>query len=182
MPRRISGFTLIELVIALTLIALLATFAISRFAGLSAESQEATLQGLAGAIRSAAGSQHAIALVNADNGGLDNGFIAGGILFDQGYPVALDFDVPFGSFTSGNDGTPEILEAMNVDLADWTFDFIITGSENGQATRELYITSTSVIATGASAAAIIATNCYVSYDSFLNVRLPPVINIVTTGC
>ena len=80
------------------------------------------------------------------------------------------------------DDIPEILEALNITVSDYTTAEIIAGSENGQQTRELYVTLSEVVASGATANQIIATNCYVSYDSFLTVSLPPVVRVVTTGC
>lgn len=91
--------------------------------------------------------QHSVALVNQNSGGLGNGFIA------NGYPVALDFDVPFGAF-----------------------------GQEGEATRELYVTLNNIAANDASATEIIDTNCYISYDSFLLVRRPPVVKLITSGC
>lgn len=176
-----KGFTLLELVIVIVLLAILAVIALPKFLSFSSDSRTSSLQSLAGALNSTADIQHSIALIKESEQGLQNGFIYEGVLFDQGYPVALDFDVPFGPFNSG-DGTPEILEAMEVDLADWTFATVINGSENGQQTRELYMTSRQVIANGATAAEIIATQCYVSYDSYLLVPLPPVVRVVSSGC
>lgn len=178
-----KGFSLIELIVIILILAILAVVAAPRFLDLSADSKASTVNALAGSIKTAVNIQHGLARLNQDKGGLNNGFVSDdGILFDQGYPVALDFDVPFGSFSSGNDGTPEILEALELDLNSWTFNTRINGTENGEITRELYITSRDVIADGASVAQIIATNCYTSYDSFLSVPQPPVVKVITTDC
>lgn len=179
--NKLKGFTLVELLITILLLGILGVTALPKFIGMGSDATAKTLQHLAGAMKSTANIRHSVAALNAANGGLDNGFINDGVLFDQGYPVALDFDVPFGSFNNG-DGTPEILEAMDINLDEWTFNTIIEGTEDGQRTRELYITSREVAPSGTSALDIIATQCYASYDSFLLVPRAPVVKYVTSGC
>ncbi|WP_169308289.1 hypothetical protein [Ferrimonas aestuarii] len=44
------------------------------------------------------------------------------------------------------------------------------------------ITLRDVIGDGATVAEIIATNCYLSYDSYLLVPEAPVTRVITTGC
>lgn len=176
-----SGFTFIEVTVVLILLGILGSVAFARFSDLESETRVPLIKGLESSIRATVAVQHAIVQTSTSPRRFDNGFIANGVLFDQGYPVALDYDVPNSPFNSG-DGTPEILEAMDLDLDDWTFSTIIRGSENGQRTRELYITSKSVLASARNARQITDTACYVSYDSYLRVRIAPVIRTVTSGC
>lgn len=176
------GFSLIELIIVIVILGVLSVVALPRFIDASTESKVSALSALAGSIESTAFLQHDIAILDRENGSFENGYISDdGVLFDQGFPVALDFDSPGSSFGSGN-GTPEILEAMRINIQDWTFSTITSGSENSETTRELYITHHNVLETGATAAEIIATDCYVSYDSFVSVQRDPVIKIETSGC
>lgn len=171
-----SGFTLIELIIVIVILGVLAVVAAPRFLNISSDANASVLRALQGVIRSAVTLQHNVAILNSANGGLENGFINDDILFDQGYPVAADFD------GNGMNGVPEILEALDINLDDWTFGEIFNGSENGFLTRELYITSSRILPNGSTAQEIIASNCYVSYDSFVTIPEPPVIAVVTFGC
>lgn len=176
------GFSLIELIIVIVILGILSIVALPRFIDATTESKQSTLAALAGSIESTAHLQHDIAILNKENGGFENDFISeDGVLFNQGFPVALDLDTPGGSSGSGN-GVPEILEAMRFGTNDWIFDTVTSGTEDSQTTRELYITHRDVISEGATSEEIIATNCYVSYDSFLNVQRDPVIKLELTGC
>ncbi|MEE8339097.1 MAG: prepilin-type N-terminal cleavage/methylation domain-containing protein, partial [Xanthomonadales bacterium] len=54
MNKAQKGFTLIELVVVITILGILAAFAFPRFAALEVEARKATINGLAGSVRAAA--------------------------------------------------------------------------------------------------------------------------------
>lgn len=60
------GFTLIELVVVITILGILAAFAVPRFASLEGQARLAATQSLAGSIRSGAALAHAVWLANGN--------------------------------------------------------------------------------------------------------------------
>jgi MSHA pilin protein MshA len=54
------GFTLIELVVVITILGILAAFAVPRFTAIEVRAREAAVQGLAGSVRSAAALSHSM--------------------------------------------------------------------------------------------------------------------------
>lgn len=67
MRNRQSGFTLIELVVVIVILGLLAATALPRFVNLTGDAREASVQGVAGGLRSAVALARAQYLVNGSN-------------------------------------------------------------------------------------------------------------------
>jgi MSHA pilin protein MshA len=62
------GFTLIELVVVITILGILSAFAIPKFLTLDTQARVAAVQGLGGSVRSAAALAHSYALVTGATG------------------------------------------------------------------------------------------------------------------
>lgn len=60
--RKQRGFTLIELVLVITILGILAAFAVPRFVSLSANARAAVVNSLAGSLRSAGALAHSVSL------------------------------------------------------------------------------------------------------------------------
>ncbi len=63
MDKAQKGFTLIELVVVITILGILAAFAFPRFAALEVEARIAATEGLGGSIRAASALAHSLSLV-----------------------------------------------------------------------------------------------------------------------
>ena len=91
------GFTLIELVVVITILGILAAFAIPRFASLEREARIGAIQGLAGSVRSASALAHSLSLTQGTPATV---LLEGNVInMTNEYPVADDIDNTLADFT-----------------------------------------------------------------------------------
>jgi MSHA pilin protein MshA len=84
-----NGFTLIELVVVVTILAILAAFAVPRFVSLEGQARLASTQALAGSVRSGAALAHAMWVSQSDPASTS-------VIMD-GQPITMAFGYPDAS-------------------------------------------------------------------------------------
>jgi MSHA pilin protein MshA len=105
MPSKSSGFTLIELVVVITILGILAAFAVPKFIALDSQARIATINGLAGSVKSAASLARGMSMATG----------AANVVVMEGSPVNLVNNYP----DSTNNGIPM---AVNTSASDFTYN------------------------------------------------------------
>jgi MSHA pilin protein MshA len=150
------GFTLIELVVVITILGILAAFAIPKFVALDTQARVATISGLAGTVKSAAALGRSMAMATQSTT----------VVTMEGAQVTLLNDYPDATATG-------IAQAVNANITAGTGDFAFTA---GNATKA---------ATWTKNGAPTPANCSVAYTpaaTNANGVVPPVVASTTTGC
>jgi MSHA pilin protein MshA len=145
MDKAQKGFTLIELVVVITILGILAAFAFPRFAALEVEARIATVEGLEGSLRSAAALAHGLSLV-------------------QGGPATVDMEGNNVDMTFGYpDGTATGIELTLQDFTGFTVTHLggtSTFERDGGTATFCTITYTQPVAAGdAPAIGSVTTTC-----------------------
>ncbi|WP_275975277.1 pilus assembly FimT family protein [Alkalimarinus coralli] len=160
MNKKQSGFTLIELVMVIVILGILSAFALPRFADFAGDARKASIQGLAGALKSAS------AIARSEQ------IARGGALGTTITLEGQDITMVNGSPTADADG---ITVAASVDT---TNDYSATaGADSGGST----ITYTLVGFSGANCQ-VVYTAANAATDNTAPVTAPSSVVATVTGC
>lgn len=131
MNRRIEGgFSLIELVVVVTILGILAAFAVPRFASLEGQARLASTQALAGSVRSGAALAHALWLAQGDPNSSS--------VTMEGQPIAMAFGYPDSASIEGT-----LVEYAGFDLTSAGGAAVFTKkSQSGETIANCFVTYT----------------------------------------
>ena len=146
------GFTLIELVVVITILGILAAFAVPKFVALDQQARISTVNGLAGSVKSAASLARGMSMAIGGSPAT---------IPMEGANVTMSNNYPDGTATG-------IAAAVNANIGAGG-DFTFTASAGGGA------------AIFSRNGAADPTNCVVNYAP-ATPGLPPTVAVVTTGC
>ncbi|MBX9763726.1 MAG: type II secretion system GspH family protein [Pseudomonadaceae bacterium] len=106
MNKQQSGFTLIELIMVIVILGVLAAFALPRFADFSNEARAASMNGIAGSVRSASAISRAAFLAEGDSAATTVEIEGVDIALANGYPAATAAGITAAAQVGGVTATP----------------------------------------------------------------------------
>lgn len=144
-----AGFTLIELVIVIVILGILAAAALPRFSDLAGDARTATVNGIAGSLRSAAAIAHATQLAKSYSNGQAVSLEGVSINMSNGYPAA---NTPTGAVVSTLTDTT----GFTIVAATSSVTFTATGRTLGTCTAEY---TAAPNGTTAASVSVVTTGC-----------------------
>jgi MSHA pilin protein MshA len=113
---KMSGFTLIELVVVITILGILAAFAVPKFVALDSQARIATVNGLEGSVKSAAALARGMAMATGSTVSVTMEGAAAAVTLLNNYPDVSATGISTAVNTSANDFT----YAVAAGVGTWT--------------------------------------------------------------
>lgn len=168
--RKQHGFTLIELIIVIVILGILAVTAAPKFLNFGSDARAATVQGLAGALKSASNLVYAKAVI----AGVEKTESDSLLLSDNGSPVPIRFGYL--------DTQPSLINAFNeaLELTDGEWDT----SFNLASGTDVRLSPAGLNPQPASGPPSLAniSRCYVQYSPAATLGATPLITVNTADC